>query len=97
MVEPASDNLSISRQCKLLSISRSSFYYTSKGENPLNLKLMRLIDEQFLKTPFYASRQMARHLRREGYCVGRRLMRLRGIEAICQASRTSDPHPEHKI
>ena len=101
MVEPANDNLGISRQCKLLSLNRSTFYYRSKGENPLNLKLMRLIDEQFLKTPFYGSRQMARHLRREGYCVGRhrirRLMRLMGIEAIYQAPRTSDPHPEHKI
>ena len=62
---------------------------------------MRLIDEQYLKTPFYGSGQLARHLRREGYCVGRhrirRLMRLMGIEAIYQAPRTSDPHPEHKV
>ena len=101
MVDPANDNLGISRQCKLLSINRSTFYSPSKGENPLNLKLMRLIDEQFLKTPFYGSRQMARHLRREGYCVGRhrvrRLMKLMGIQAIYQAPRTSAPHPEHKI
>lgn len=101
MVDPVNTNLPISSQCELLSISRSSWYYTPKGENPLNLKLLRLIDEQFLKTPFYGSRQMARHLRREGYCVGRhrvrRLMRLMGIEAIYQTPRTSDPHPNHKI
>ncbi|MDP6180196.1 MAG: IS3 family transposase [Desulfatiglandales bacterium] len=101
MVEPTNTNLPISSQCDLLSVSRSSWYYTPKGESPLNLKLMRLIDEQFLKTPFYGSRQMARHLRREGYCVGRhrvrRLMRLMGIEAIYQTPRTSDPHPKHKI
>lgn len=101
MVEPANANLSLSKQCELLSISRSSWYYTPKGENPLNLKLMRLIDEQYLKTPFYGSRQMARYLRREGYCVGRhrvrRLMRLMGIEAIYQTPRTSIPHPNHKI
>ena len=101
MIEPSNDNLSITAQCRLLSISRSGLYYAPKGESPLNLKLMRLIDEQFLRTPFYGSRQMARHLRREGYCIGRhrvrRLMRLMGIEAIYQKPRTSDPHPDHKI
>mgnify|MGYP006309021229 FL=1 len=56
MIEPKHPHLSIVRQCSLVSISRSSFYFTGKGENPLNLKLMRLIDEQFLQTPFYGSR-----------------------------------------
>jgi putative transposase len=101
MIDHANDNLSLIKQCTLLSISRSNLYYKPKGENLLNLKLMRLIDEQFLKTPCYGSRQMARHLNREGYCVGRhrvrRLMRLMGIEAIYQAPRTSDSHPAHKI
>ena len=62
---------------------------------------MRLIDEQFLQTPFYGSRQMARHLRRQGWCVGRkrvrRLMRKIGLAAIYQKPRTSDPHPRHRI
>ena len=101
MIEPANDNLSITSQCRLLSISRSSLYYTPKGENPLNLTLMRLIDEQFLRTPFYGSRQMARHLRRMGYCVGRhrvrRLMRKMGIQAIYQTPKTSALHPEHQV
>ncbi len=101
MVEPSNDNLSIKAQCALLSISRSGWYYDPKGEPPLNLKLMRMIDEQFLVTPYYGSLQMARYLRRNGYCVGRgrvrRLMRLMGIEAIYQKPRTSDPHPKHKI
>ena len=52
--------LSLSRQCKVLSISRSSFYYAPKGESPENLALMRRIDELFLKYPFYGSRQMVR-------------------------------------
>ena len=69
MVEPSNDNLSIRVQCRLLTISRSGWYYDPKGEHPLNLRLMRLIDEQFLLTPYYGSRQMARHLRRQGYCV----------------------------
>ena len=45
MVEPANSDLSIGKQCKLLSISRSSFYYTPKGETAMNLALMRQIDE----------------------------------------------------
>jgi putative transposase len=94
-------DLSLSRQCRLLSISRSTFYYAPKGESPENLALMRRIDELFLKYPFYGSRQMARQLRREGIEVGRhrvrRLMRLMGLEAIYQAPRTSMPHPAHRI
>ena len=94
-------DLSLSRQCRLLSISRSSFYYAPKGESPENLALMRRIDGLFLKYPFYGSRQMVRQLRREGTSVGRhrvrRLMRLMGLEAIYQAPRTSEPHPAHRI
>ena len=101
MVDPKHDRLSIRRQCRLVSIARSSFYYEGRGESPLNLRLMRLIDEQFLETPFYGSRQMTRWLRRQGYTVGRkrvrRLMRLLGIQAVFQRPRTSQPHPEHKI
>ena len=101
MVRRDHPGLSLSRQCGLLSISRSSFYYVLKGESPSSLALMRRIDELFLKYPFYGSRQMVRQLRREGIRVGRhrvrRLMRLMGLEAIYQAPRTSDPHPEHRI
>jgi len=93
--------LSLSRQSEILSISRSSFYYTPKGESPSSLALMRRIDELFLKYPFYGSRQMVRQLWREGVRVGRhrvrRLMRLMGLEAIYQAPRTSMPHPAHRI
>jgi putative transposase len=70
-------------------------------ETPLNLTLMRLIDEQFLQTPWYGSRQMARHLRRLGHEVGRkrvkRLMRKMGLEAVYQRPKTTVAHPEHKI
>jgi len=101
MVDSKHSQLSIRRQCEILRISRSSYYYESKGESELHLKLMRLIDEQFLETPYYGSRQMARHLRRQGYNIGRkrvqRLMRKMGISAIYQAPKTSKPHPEHKI
>lgn len=101
MVDPGHCELSIVRQCSLLSISRSSFYYEATGENPFNLLLMRLIDEQFLETPFFGSRQMARHLRRCGFCVSRkrirRLMRKMGLSPIYQKPNTSKPHPEHKV
>ena len=94
-------DLSLSRQCRLLSISRSSFYYAPKGESLENLALMRRIDELFMKYPFYGSRQMVRQLLREGIAAGRhrvrRLMRLMGLEAIYQAPRTSDPHPAHRV
>ena len=101
MVRRDVPGLSLSRQCDILSISRSSLYYTPKGESAENLALMRQIDELFLKYPFYGSRQMTRHLRREGIVVGRhrvrRLMRLMGLEAIYRAPRTSQPHPEHRV
>ena len=101
MVESANKQLSIKKQCQLLSISRSSWYYKPTGESPLNLKLMRLIDEQYLLTPYYGSRQMARWLRRQGHNVGRhrvrRLMALMGLHAIYQEPRTSQPHPHHRI
>ena len=93
--------LSLSRQCQVLEISRSSFYYSPKGESAENLALMRRIDELFMKYPFYGSRQMVRQLLRDGIAVGRhrvrRLMRLMGLEAIYQAPRTSDPHPAHRV
>ena len=75
MIDPEHPELSIVRQCELVSISRSGFYYQPAGETPLNLELMRLIDRQFLETPWYGSRQMARHLRRAGYSVGRKRIR----------------------
>ena len=97
MVDPQHAGLSITRQCRLVSITRSSFYYASRGDSPLNLRLMRRIDEQFLETPFYGSRQMTRWLRRQGDMVSRkrvrRLMRLLGVHALFQRPRTSQPHP----
>jgi putative transposase len=67
MIEPGHPDLSIGKQCALLSISRSSFYYVPKGESEMNLALMRQIDEQFLETPFFGVRQMTWHLKNEGH------------------------------
>ena len=101
MIAPERPGLSLSRQCQILSISRSAFYYSPKGETAENLALMRRIDELFLRCPFYGSRQMVLQLGREGVHVGRhrvrRLMRLMGLEAIYQAPNTCAPHPAHRI
>lgn len=71
MINPSHKQLSLKTQCRLLQISRSGWYYKPCPESAENLHVMRLIDEQFLQTPYYGSRQMARHLRRFGHKVGR--------------------------
>ena len=84
MVERDRSDLSVVRQCRLLSISRSSFYATPRGESEANLKIMAEIDRQFLDTPFYGVRQMTWHLRAKGCLVNvkrvRRLMRKMGVD-----------------
>jgi len=101
MIDPGHGGLSIARQCALVSVSRSSFYYEGKGESPLNLELMRLIDEQYTRTPFYGSRKMTVMLNALGHGVNRkrvqRLMRLMNLEGVAPGPRTSQPHPEHKV
>ena len=101
MIAPGHPKLSLSRQCRLLRVSRSSVYHRPKGESAENLALMGRIDKLFLEYPFYGSRQMVRHLWRQGVWVGRhrvrRLMRLMGLQAIYQAPRTTRPHPEHRV
>jgi putative transposase len=101
MIEPEHPRLSIVRQCELVSISRSGFYHCPARETLLNLELMRLVDAQFLETPWYGSRQMARQLRREGHVVGRkrvrRLMAKMGLTPIYQRPRTTVPHPGHRV
>ena len=93
--------LSLSRQCDLLDVSRSSQYHVPLGESAENLALMRRMDELHLAHPFYGSRQMARHLRRDGVVAGRhrvrRLMRLMGMEAVYRRPRTSVANPEHRV
>ena len=101
MLEMKHPDLPIVRQCVLLNVPRSSVYYRPVPESAENLLVMRLIDEQYLRTPFYGARKMAEWLRRQGKIVNRkraqRLMRLMGIEAIYQKPNTSKKHPENKI
>ncbi|GAB1535026.1 hypothetical protein ADMFC3_19190 [Geovibrio sp. ADMFC3] len=100
MIDNARSSLSISSQCSLLGISRSCYYYQESGESALNLELMHIIDKQFMATPDFGSRQMAKLIRRYGYNVSRkrvsRLMKKMGIAAVYQKPKTSVPHPEHK-
>jgi len=87
--------LSIFRKCELVGLSRSTYYLPPAVESEENLRLMRLIDEQYLKTPFYGSRRMAACLARSGEAVNRkrirRLMALMGLEALHPKPRTTVP------
>jgi len=100
MIVPGHAHLSIERQCELVGLSRSSNYYVAKGENSYNLELMRLIDEQYTRRPFFGIRRMTDHLRRQGHEVNhkrvQRLMRLMGLEAIYPKPKMSQAHLEHR-
>lgn len=93
--------LSITRQCELLSLSHSSYYYQPKSISDEERILLRLLDEQYLKTPFYGSRKMTIHLCELGYQVNRkrvqRLMRDLGIEAIYPKPRLSKANLAHQV
>lgn len=93
--EPAHPQPSLRRQCQLLGISRASWYYQPRGESAENLHLMRCLDEQYTRTPFYGIRRMTATLQQQGYVVNHkrvsRLMRLMGLEAIYPRPRLSVP------
>jgi putative transposase len=101
LIELNHPKLSIRRQCDLLDLNRSSFYYQPAGETELNLKLMRLIDEQYTKTPFYGWLKLTAYLQKLGYPINhkrvQRLMQVMGLQAIYPKPRTSRPAPDHKI
>jgi putative transposase len=101
MIEPDHPKISILRQCKLLGLSRASYYRTPLSETEENLELMRIIDEEYTRHPFLGSRGMRKYLRRIGRRINRkrvqRLMRLMGLASIAPQKRTSIPAPGHKI
>jgi len=94
-------SLSVVRQCRLLDISRSGVYYKPIGISEGDLTIMKLIDRQYLVTPFYGARRMAAWLKKQGYGVNRkrvrRLMRIMELKAIYRHPRTSAPAPGHKV
>ncbi len=87
--------LSVRRQCELLGLNRSSWYYEAVGESPENLALMRRIDEQYLRKPYYGSRKMAEVMGIDRKRA-QRLMRLMGLEAIYPKPRLSQNTKEHR-
>lgn len=101
MVDPEHEEISIRRQCELLGINRASYYYEPVGESEENLQLLRLLDKQYTKAPFYGSRKMSQWLQQQGYQVGRdrvrRLMKVMGIEAVYPKPKLSQPGEGHKI
>jgi putative transposase len=101
MVDLALPNLPLVKQCRLLSIPRSTYYRSPKGESAANLALMRMIDVEYTKTPFYGSRRLSVILGRHGVVANRkriqRLMRIMGLEAIYPKPRLSVRSKEHKI
>jgi len=101
LVEWDQGELSIRRQCELLGLNRSSLYYEPAQESEYNMELMRLIDAQYTKMPFYGYRRMTAYLRRQGHAVNpkrvQRLMRVMALQAIYPRSQTSRPAPGHPV
>jgi putative transposase len=101
MIEPDHPTLSIRRQCDLIGLNRATFYWQPASETPLNLRLMRLIDEEYTNAPFYGYRKMTARLNnRHGYTVNHkrvaRLMGIMGLQAVYPRPRPSIPNPPHK-
>jgi putative transposase len=94
-------NISLTRQCELLSIHRSGLYYAPVSENKENLRVMRMLDEQYLKTPFYGIRRLTRWLKKQGALINRkrvkRLMGLMGWQTLYRKPNTSWKNKEHAI
>jgi putative transposase len=101
LVEVEHPQLSVQKQCQLLGVNRSSYYYQPKEISEEELTLLRLLDEQYMKTPFYGSRKFTVFLRSQGYEVNRkrviRLMRQLGLQAIYPKRRTTIVNPEHRV
>jgi len=100
-VERADPALSVERQCALLGLARSTFYYAPVRDETEDLALMRLLDEEYTRHPFYGARRMTHWLRGQGWPVGRkrvrRLLRVMGLEAIYPKPRLSVAAPGHRI
>ncbi len=94
-------DISVRRQCELLGVNRSGLYYEPLGESKENLALMRLLDEQYTRAPFYGSRKMVEWLSTRGFEVNRkrvsRLMALMGIEAVYPKPKLSLPGEGHRV
>jgi putative transposase len=101
VVDRRHPSFSVAHQCTLLDISRSGLYYQPKGISEEELILMKLLECQYLATPFYGARKIAAWLKSQNYSVNRkrvrRLMQLMRLKAIYRRPRTSKPAPGHKV
>ena len=101
MVDCGPEAPSVERQCALLGLARSTFYYASVCDEAEDLVLMRWLDEEYTRRPFFGVRRMTQGLQAQGWPVGlkrvRRLLRLMGLEAIYPKPRLSIPAPGHRI
>jgi putative transposase len=101
MIEKGNTGLSRRRQCALLGVSRSGFYHRPRGPSAEDLEVMRALDGQYLKTPFYGARRMVVALRGQGFQVGRervgRLMAVMGLEALAPGPQTSRRRAGHPV
>jgi len=100
MIEAHNKEISVLRQCELISLPRSSLYYKSRRDDAFDSELMRVLDEEYTKTPFYGVPRMTFRLRKLGYEVGekrvRRLLRMMGLMAVYPKKRLSLPNAKHK-
>jgi putative transposase len=101
LIESNHEELSLRRQCQLLGLARSSFYYEAQPESEADLLLMRMLDEQYTRTPFYGIRRMTAWVQQQGQKANhkhvRRLLRLMGLEAIYPKPRLSQAAAGHRI
>lgn len=101
LIDPTDSQISVQRQCALLDLNRSSYYYQPQTESEENLLLMPLLDEQYMKTPYYGIRRMRWFLQQQGRQVNhkkvKRLLRLMGLEAIYCKPNLSKPNGQHKV
>lgn len=101
MINKQQSSLSVVQQCRLLNVHRSGLYYQPCKESEENLFVMRLLDEQYFKTPFYGVRRLTARLKQQGYCINRkrvkRLMELMGWQTIYRKPNTSKPCKENRI
>jgi len=101
MIEMHHPQISRSRQCEILGVHRSGLYYQPVAESTENLAIMRLLDEQYYKTPFYGIRKLTEWLQNMDYAVNhkrvRRLMKLMGWKTLYREPNTSEPNKQHKV
>ena len=101
MIDPNDSELTISKQCDLLNINRSSYYYKPTGYSEYDLKVMAIIDEVYTMHPYYGMRRMAKYLQAQGFNVGRKGVRryyqIMGLEAVYPKMNLSKRNQAHKV